>query len=252
MAKHQVGVTTYDGELLGWVLDLPGCIAAGRDLAGVEEKLPLVIAEYEGWLRSHGEAVGEASGWEIVQTVDATAFAATGGEFCLEEEYAPLGREELERHVRYLQHARSDLLRKIEHLPDAVLDWRPPNTAAEHIDPWAPDVRTIRGIVQHTLQLEVYYRESLHDGPAPGIFERVDDPQTELERTLDRIRSLTDGDLSRVFRPIHPGRTVAEDWTLRKVLRRYISHERVHTAEIAQRHTWILLGVPRTNEGTGL
>jgi hypothetical protein len=35
---------------------------------------------------------------------------------------------------------------------------------------------------------------------------------------------------------------------VRKLVRRIISHERAHTAEIEQRRTWLLAGVPEYRE----
>ena len=134
-------------------------------------------------------------------------------------------------------------------MPDAVLDWVPPLSSVAQFDAWAPEARTIRGIVQHVLQLETYYRAGLADGASTGIFERVGTPQEERERTVALLRSLDDEARSRVYRPVRPGRSTPEDWTVRKVLRRIISHERHHTAEIAQRRAWLLLGVPRLRDG---
>jgi hypothetical protein len=47
---------------------------------------------------------------------------------------------------------------------------------------------------------------------------------------------------------VRPGRTVAEEWTVRKVARRIIAHERAHAAEVRQRLTWVLLGLPRIRD----
>jgi hypothetical protein len=102
----------------------------------------------------------------------------------------------------------------------------------------------MRDVVQHVFSFKVYYREGLQDGPARGIFEPVADPERDRALTLDRLRSLSPAQRSYVFQPVRPGRTVPEQWTVRKVLRRMLAHERVHTAELHQRRTWLLLGVP--------
>ncbi len=242
--KHQVGLVTYESTMHSWVLDLPGCVTGARDAGELDGKLPLAIIEHEAWLRKHGEAFEPVAGWEIVETVDGLSLAATGGEFCFQAERAPLACEDLERGVARMEYARSDLMAAIEALPDAVLDWAPPASAYASFDAWAPGVRTIREIVTHDLQLEVYYRDGLRDGLAKGILERVEDPATERQRTIQLLRSLDDRARSRVYRPVRPSRDAAEDWTARKVLRRIISHERMHTAEISQRLAWLLLGAP--------
>jgi hypothetical protein len=245
---QRLGIVTYENQIHAWALDLFGVVSWGRDIDDLGGRLPLVIAEHLAWLRHNGEDAGDSVEWEIAETIDGTALAATGGEFCFEAERAPLSREELERGIARMAFARTDLHAEIEGMPDAVLDWEPPLSSVAHFDAWAPEARTIRGIVQHVLQLETYYRAGLREGTAAGIFERVGQPAEERERTVALLRSLDDDARSQVYRPVRPGRSTPEDWTVRKVLRRIISHERHHTAEITQRRAWLLLGVPRLND----
>jgi hypothetical protein len=117
---------------------------------------------------------------------------------------------------------------------------------AVRADPWAPDIRTIRGILKHALQLEVFYREGLTDGHAAGIFERIGEAESEHVSTLNRLRAAMAGDPVRVYHPIRPalGRTaqLPDEWTVRKVIRRVVSHNRAHAAEIVQRRTWVVVG----------
>jgi hypothetical protein len=213
-------------------------------MEAIERLLPRLIAEHVAWLRQHGERADLLTTWDVVERIDGNAFASAGGEFCFAWERTPMAVEELERGISRMEYARADLLDAIQHLPDMILDWAPSAVDTRSFDAWAPEARTIRGIVEHVLQLEVYYRDSLRNGPASGIFERTDDPATERARTLAQLRSLTDEQRSRVYRPTRPSRNVAEEWTVGKVLRRIISHERAHTAEIVQRRTWLLLGLP--------
>jgi hypothetical protein len=236
---HKVGVVRHERFVHGWVLDLPGCIVGGQDVAEAEGKLPLAIAEHVGWLRAHGEAIESDDTWEIVETKDAVA-----GDALFDFERAPMPAEELDSLVRRLGHARTELLASIDGVPDAVLDWEPPRAAFASFDTWAPEVRTIRGVARHVFQFEPYYRDGLRDGPAAGIYEQVADPATEHARTVERLRSLSEDERSRVWRPLRPGQSAPEEWTVRKVARRIISHERVHAAEIVQRRTWVLLGIP--------
>ena len=153
--------------------------------------------------------------------------------------------EELESLIRRLGYARAELLASIDGVADAVLDWEPPRSAFASFDAWAPEVRTIRGVARHVFQFEPYYRDGLRDGPAAGIYERVSDPATEHALTVERLRSLSAEERSRVWRPLRPGGSAPEEWTVRKVVRRMVSHDRAHAAEIMQRRSWVLLGVPR-------
>jgi hypothetical protein len=104
-------------------------------------------------------------------------------------------------------------------------------------------VRTIRDVARHVLELEVYYRSGLRDGPAAGIFEPVGAPAEEHAARSAAART----GRGRTVTELLAGQTGAErarEWTVRKVLARLISHERVHTAEIWQRRAWVLLGAP--------
>ena len=258
---HEVAIVAYERELLGWVMDLPGCVAAGRDRADLDLRLRLAIAEHLTWLRSHGEDAGdgtsgdETSGddtsWTAAQEVDAQARRPTGGDFLFELERGPLSSAGLEGMIARMRYAQADLLASARGLPGLLLDWEPPASAIGEPDPWSPEPRTIRQIAVHALQLDLFYRESLRDGPAPGIFERVRPPEEEFEATIALLRGLDDEGRFRVWRPVHPGSADAEEWTARKVVRRRISHLRAHTAEIAQRRTWVLLGAPLIERAHG-
>jgi hypothetical protein len=242
---HRVGLVRYAGQVHGWVLDLPGCIAGAPTLESLDQPLRLGIAEYAGWLRSHGEPAHEGVGWEIAEDLDGEGFGATGGEFCFDDDRRPVAGDELKSALRLLEHSRAGLVGATEHLAPDVLDWSPPREAFAHFDAWAPEVRTIRDVARHVLELEVYYRAGLRDGAAAGIFEPVAAPWDEHAKTVDLLRGMSEVDLSRSYWPVRPGRSEPEEWTVCKALRRLISHERVHTAEIWQRRSWVLLGTPR-------
>jgi hypothetical protein len=246
--KHQIGLVTYATNVHAWVLDLPGAVAGAADVDGLPGVLPLTIAEHAAWLRGHGEQVDSTPAWEIAETIDGEALASTGGEFGFAYDRQPLSRDELETLIRRMTSSRDDLMATIDGLPDTLLDWAPPRSAIASFDAWAPEVRTIREIATHVLQLESYYRDGLRKGPASGIFERVGDAPGERARTVGRLREMSDEERSRGWMCVRPGRTVAEEWTVRKVARRIIAHERAHAAEVRQRLTWVLLGLPRIRD----
>ena len=234
----------YATNVHAWVLDLPGAIAGAADAAALDSVLPLAIAEHVAWLRAHGEQADSPGGWEIAETIDGEALASTGGEFGFAYDRAPLSRDEMDVLIARMTWSRTDLLAAVEGLPDPLLDWAPPRSAFGPFDAWAPEVRTIREITGHVLQLEAYYRDGLRDGPAMGIFEAVGDPAVERARTVEQLWGMSDEERSRGWMCVRPGRSVAEEWTVRKVARRIIAHERAHAAEVRQRLTWVLLGLP--------
>jgi predicted RNase H-like HicB family nuclease len=242
--SRRVGLVTDEAYVHAWVLDLPGCIVGGTNLSEVEQMLPVAIAEHVTWLRTHGEVIDASGTWAVAESIDSPP-----GDFCFAGDRAPLDSDELEVNIARMGYARADLLAELEPLPDVILDWEPPASAFASFDPWAPNVRTIRGLARHVFQFEIYYREGLRDGPAKGIFEDVTDPAADRSSTVAALRACTANDRVRIYRPLRPGQSVAEEWTVRKVLRRIISHERAHAAEITQRRTWLLLGLPTVEKG---
>ncbi len=240
----KLGLVKHGTNLHAWVLNLPGCIVGGGSMAELELALPLALAEHTAWLRSHGEDIEDILSWDVTEVIDGQKLADRGGEFCFEADREPMAADDLEQAIRRITFAREDLLAQIHNLPETIMEWKPPRSSVKAFDPWAEDVRTIRDIAAHVLQLEVYYRGGLRDGQAPGIFEPVADPVAEREQTLELLRSISPEGLARAFAPVRPSRDIADCWTVRKVVRRIISHDRAHTAEIIQRRTWLLLGVP--------
>lgn len=229
----------YGHHQLAWCDDWPGMLAGGTNRAEVEAALPRSIAEYAAWLARSGEDSPAGQPWFIREVIDGSE--APGGDICSDADRRPLFPGELDRFLRHAAAAAADLAASTD-LPSELLDWAPAGLELVRTDPWAPDVRTIRGIVTHALQLEVFYRSSLDDGVAPGIFEPVAAVMDEHDRTAAVLRAANPG---RVFRPSHAGGP-PEEWTVRKVLRRLISHHRGHAAEIRQRETWVLLGQPKS------
>jgi hypothetical protein len=231
--KHPIGLVKREDSLHAWLLDLPGCIVGGNDIREIEAHVPRAITEYALWLRRHGEFVEEGDAWEFVETQRAVA-----GDGLFAGDCAPTSRDDLERLIARMEFARADLLAAMHRVPTAVLDWEPPRQAFTSFDAWAPEVRTIRDVARHVYEFELYYREGLRDGPAAGIHERVSDPIAERARTIECLRSLTDEERRRAWHPLRPGRSAPEAWSARKVVRRIISHQRAHAAEILHRRTW--------------
>lgn len=244
---HDVGVVDYGGGLtMAWVLDLPGCSAELPADGDPSRPLTLAIAEHGVWLRRHGRPADDDFTWRTAEIVDATRPPAEGGggEFLFAAERTPLTLGEFARMLELLDFARADLLAELRELPAELLAWEPPVSAMGEVHEWAPEARTIGGIVEHVTQLEQYYRDGLRDGPAKGKFEAVRDMEEERAATIAMLRAMDEMALSRIHHPVHSADIGAEDWTVRKTLRRMIAHERMHTAEIRQRMAWLLVGVP--------
>ena len=250
--SHPFTVARYPGFLLAWSQDWPGLLSGAATHELLTESLPRALVEFRAWLESHGESGPEGVAWHTSETLDGAAFDRRDA--CHPADRAPLSQAEFEQYLRHIQLAQDDLL-KAAALPAELLDWRPRGLAVENPDPWAPDARTIRGILIHALQFEIFYREGLRDGGAAGIFEPVASPPEETARTREVLATASVSDINRLFHPQRPhaslGLAEPGEWTVRKTLRRLISHNRAHAAEILQRRTWVLLGAPAGAEAQG-
>lgn len=253
----RVGIAIFPEVTEGWVFDLPGCHAFGRSVDAVKDSLPLSVEEYLVWLRRQGEdapAPGPIGpiGLEFVEEVDVAKTSEAGGEFCFEADRASVGDEEIEAAVCLMGYSRADLKRAAGGLTDTLLDWRPPPSALDRIDDWAPDVRSIREIMAHIASAEGYYTGNISLGALPDqTLEQRTDLEGQRERAVRRLRSLSDEDRGRVLHRRHQWQESEECWTVRKAIRRYIGHERFHTKEIEQRLAWLLVGIPKRPHGDG-
>jgi hypothetical protein len=205
---YHAGLSVAPGDVHGVVFELPGCIMNARSIDEAVVLLPIVVGEHLAWLSAHGEAVDAGDiGVEIVEQVDPAAGDVADGEFCFADDLRPMTDTDIEYGIRIMGYAHADLLALVAWLPDVLLDWRPPPSAMARIDEWQPGR-------QRALLIAL-------------------------------LRALPQLDRGRVFRRRMPWQESGEEhWTARKVVRRVISHERFHIAEIRQRLSWALVGVP--------
>jgi hypothetical protein len=246
---YHVGLAKGPGGVVGVVFGLPGCRCVARSETEIREIVPVAIAEHLAWLDGHGKVTRDAFPilYEVVEEVDVSSVSGVAyGEFCFEDDLRPIQREEVKDAMQVMGYSREDLIALVRPLPDMVLDWQPPADAVQ-ADPWAPEPRTIRDVLSHIAATEGHYARNL----GPVLEPPQDEPaRTELfgqrERVLERLRALDEETLRAEFRHRPSAQEAGyEHWTVRKALRRFISHERFHTKEIEQRLAWLLLGTPQ-------
>jgi predicted RNase H-like HicB family nuclease/uncharacterized damage-inducible protein DinB len=200
--------------------ELLGCFAVGSTREEALQRLRGAITEYLAWLAEHGETSAPSAESEVVEMEvgeeaslpgsypvepgDPVAFFAADGE--------PLSHHELQTAVRLIEHARRDLLEFLRDVPENLRHWRP-----------EPSEWSIAEALLHMAQVEASYIARLDEES-----ERSPFPQMAAIRSwaYHRLGRLTEAELSRVT--THRG----EQWSARKVLRRFLEHDREHTAHI--------------------
>jgi len=223
-----------DGRCMAHAMDLPGCIARAETREAALSQVPQAIREYHAWLRRHGEAVlppceplelrvgGEARGSGPFDPGDAAALFPPDCE--------PISREEIECFFCLMAYSRSDLLGLALGLPDELLDWER-----------GPGSFSIRRVLRHVGNAEEWYVSRIvpvdrlplewQDDEAMPTFEFL---AMERRTALAQLRALDTEQRSGMFRPSawtdHP----EEPWTARKVLRRFVEHEREHSGQVAE------------------
>ncbi len=223
-----------NGACLAHVPSLPGCNLRTPTREEALRRLPDAIVEYSNWLRRHGEVVpavqrhvpmeiaGESVGFGPFDPGDAAAL--------LPPDREPLDAPALELHLRLMGYSRADLLGLVRSLPDEVLDWQA-----------TADEASIRRVLRHIGNAEEWYISRLVPPDSLPPEWAGDDALPileflEMERrtAVGRLRQLPEAERAGVFYATEWTEHPEEPWTARKVLRRFLEHEREHTAQIRQ------------------
>ncbi|MBN1485048.1 MAG: DinB family protein [Chloroflexia bacterium] len=220
------------GPWMAHVLDLPGCFvrADRRDTALV--RLAQSVRDCMSWLRRHGETVppeGEPIQIELAEEHTGIGPFASGDAAALfRPEGLSIDPEGMEVLFRLLEHSRADLLALVRDLSDHVLDWRPDLHS-----------RSVRRILRHVGNAEEWYVSRLvlpENLPAEWntdeelpIFDFLD---MERRTAVECLRRLDERGRSKIFFSDCWTEHPEEAWSARKVLRRFLEHEREHLVEI--------------------
>jgi predicted RNase H-like HicB family nuclease len=213
-----------------FVPECPGCWVFGRTMERALEKAKVAVKEWLEWLESHGERVpADASKLDVevgeILRVSYNPVEAGKPEPLFWSEVAPIKKKDITRTIRLLKYSRSDLLSLVSGLDRETLDWQPPGKP-----------RTIRNTLKHIGIVDWWYITRLEVEP-PARFPR--DVFKLLaytrEMVVDFLKNFPREKRSGVFQPEkYAGRKakLCNLWTARKVLRRLVDHERLHTKYI--------------------
>ncbi|MCL7452080.1 MAG: DinB family protein [Anaerolineae bacterium] len=222
------------GPHMAHVPSLPGCYVRAQTREEALAALPKAVQAHYAWLRGHGEpappvdapfeleVAGEASGTGPFDPGDAAAL--------FPPDRQPVTPEEMAHYFRLMGHSRADLLALVADLKDEILDWQP--------DPMPV---SIHRLLRHLANAEQWYVSRLVDPETlPAEWDReeamsmLDLLDMERRTAMERLQMLTASERTEVFHPEHWTGHPEEAWTARKALRRFLEHEREHTAQVRQ------------------
>ena len=215
------------GDTLLYAVDHIGAYTRGETLEAAIQKMPAEICAYRKWRGEKADTVmevtivGEKSSELTIRDADSDVL--------FESERAPLTAEEYAKLKALALRSAQDFLALYESVPDK-------NAAA------APARKTFYGKVPrtaeemyvHTKNVNTYYFSEIHvDADNGGSIYAC------RKRGFEALESKPDYLQNAVFHGSY-----GEDWSLRKVLRRFIWHDRIH-ARAMYRMAVTLFGAER-------
>ena len=214
------GLPEAEPGFQAWALDHLGLATWSPTRGGVLQRLPAKFRDYRIWRAArHLDAPGPDPQCEIIEEV-------TGDEVLFTPDYLPATAEEIGLAIRLLQATRADLVSVLGEAPPGALDWDP---RYQGFLPWAR-WRSVRQVAAHLANTETHYylgAIGFHP-PWEPVPPEGEWPLFLADRRAAAIQFLDDlkgaSDLARV--------DPDAGWSVRKVLRRMIWHERLHTKSI--------------------
>lgn len=213
-----------EGTVLAQVLDLPGCFAKGTSEAEVLIRLQMAIPDYFRWLSMQDADTPTMSG-EVELRVRERFMVTMHGLHEVRAFFAPdaepLTEDDLGWGLALMSYAHIDLMRFASSLDAAAMDWHP-----------AAEAWSVRQIIDHLAQMETWLATRLDEQPqVPVITELPGDPVARYDKIHERA-------MLRYSSAVPEQRTLikeynTERWSMRKMLRRSIVHEREHTEQLA-------------------
>ncbi len=203
---------------MAWVFDLLGCYARGDSPEELPTAAPRAIEDFHRWrARSTGPmAIGtiKVAVAEVYPNFEASDEYWVNAFF--EDDLRPVSAAEVEEAIELLSRSRVDLLDVLRGIRPALLGR---SIAGESFG-------TIGGVVQHVAGAEWWYLDRM------GLsIPRKDLPEEPLAMLL-AVRGSSLGQLGQLVDNPHVREVQHERWSSRKVIRRMIWHERVHTRHI--------------------
>lgn len=199
------------GDTLLYAVEWIGAYTRGASLAAAVEKMPAEIASYLKWL---GLASCEPVEVAIAEEKSsALTIRDADSDVLLESEKGPLTPEEYQRLKALALKSAEDFLTLYHSVPDKNATASP-----RRVSFYGPVPRSAEEMYQHTKNVNAYYFSEIDvDADNSG------DIYTCRQRGFEALEAKPDFLRNCVF-----SGSYAEDWTVRKVIRRFIWHDRIH------------------------
>ena len=194
-----------------WATDYPGAFARGASLDEALAKLPADLREWSAWTGLEAPVDGEAV---VIGEVESTLDVRDGDSDALTDgEREALSREEYVRLRDAAIRSAEQFKRLYESVPDPDRSENPVRQTFYGAVP-----RTAREMYEHTKNVNAYYFGEI------GVeADNEGDIVDCRRRGFERLEKQPDFLKNDVF-----AGSWQEDWTLRKLLRRFIWHDRIH------------------------
>ena len=198
-------------DTLLYAVDFVGAYTRGETLEAAVRKMQAEICSYLKWCGK--KAVTSMDIAIIGEKVSELAICDADSDVLFESEKAPLTTEEYETLKTLALKSAKDFLALYESIPD-----KDAAAAPERKSFYGPVPRTANEMYEHTKNVNTYYFAEIavkadHDG---NIYECRKRGFEALESNPDFLQNT-----------VRKG-SYGEDWSLRKVLRRFIWHDRIH------------------------
>ncbi len=198
-------------DTLLYATNLIGAYTRGESLEIAKAKMPQEIVSYLNWL---GKDTTDSMEIVIVEEKNSElAIRDADSDVLFESEQAPLTAAEYENLKALALKSAKDFLALYESIPD-----RNATSKAERKTFYGSVPRTAKEMYDHTKNVNAYYFGEINvDADNDGnIYECRKRGFEALERQPDFLQNI-----------VIEG-SYGEDWSLRKVLRRFIWHDRIH------------------------
>jgi predicted RNase H-like HicB family nuclease len=218
-----------------FVPDCPGCWVFGRTKGSALKKARSAVVDWiEGLRRQGGEIPHSGRNLrvdlrrqieiEVAEMMKIAYNPAKAGkpEPLFWSEVLPVTRDDIKRTIWLMKYSRQDLLELVSHLTEEQLNFKPPD-----------QTRTIKNCLKHIAYVEPWYINRLN-------IELPEDYPKDVFEFLNYTRKIVVNSLSDlprekmrgVHQPVKYKSPTCDLWTARKVLRRLVDHERLHTRYI--------------------